>query len=429
MKEDFLHYIWKYRKYNHVNLTTTRGERIEVMATGSQNTDAGPDFFNARLSIDEQLWAGTVEIHLRSSHWYLHNHETDAKYENVILHVVWEDDVDIYRRDNTPIPTLVLKNITDRSSFRNYQRLINGNKSFINCEKQLEDVPYGIVKNWMDTLFIKRFEAKSAVIMEELKRSGNDWEATLFRLLMKNFGLKVNADAFYNAASLLDFSVVRKTRHDILDLEALLFGTCGLLSVSDVNDEYLMAQKGRYAYLRRKYQLEEYQGIRPVFFRLRPLNFPTIRISQLANLYATYPNLFSLLLKAQSKKELYGIFDIGVCDYWKTHYTFGKRSGTTLKKMSSNFIDLLIINTIAPLKFCYARFNGRNDDHLMRKLLFSIKPEKNRIVDHYEALSVPSGSAAESQSLLQLYHHYCTVNKCLDCAVGNHLIKGKLNSQ
>ena len=337
--------------------------------------------------------------------------------------------MDVYRRDNTPIPTLALKSIADRSSFRNYQRLINGNKNFINCEKQLEDVPYGVLKSWMDVLFIKRFEAKSAVITDELKRSGNDWEATLFRLLMKNFGLKVNADAFYNVASSLDFPIIRKTRHDILELEALLFGASGLLSVDDVNDEYLMTQKGRYAYLKRKYQLRDYEGIRPVFFRLRPVNFPTIRISQLANLYATHPNLFSLILKAQSKKELHKIFNVGVSDYWKTHYTFGKRSGTTLKKLSSNFVDLLLINTVAPLKFCFARFNGRNDDNVMHELLFSIKPEKNSVIQEYEALSVPAGSAAESQSLLQLYHHYCTANKCLDCAVGNHLIKGKFSPQ
>ena len=420
MQEDFLHYIWKYQIFSALSLQTTRGEVVAINNIGQHNHNSGPDFFNAQLIINEQLWAGNVEIHVKSSDWYVHHHEIDNAYDNVILHVVWEHDTEIFRKDNSEIPTLELKHYVDKNLLNTYQKLIQS-KSWINCEGHFNEVDDFLFNNWLERLFIERLEQKSEVIEDLLERSNNNWEDVLFKMLLKNFGLKVNGEAFLSLANSIDFSVVRKLRNDTLDMEALLFGQSNLLE-GDAQDGYYIDLKNNYGFLKQKYGLDNL-GVLPLqFFRLRPPNFPTIRLSQFANLCDVRPNLFSNIIESKTKDQIYDLFNIGVSSFWQNHYTFSKTSKTAKKVLTKSFIDLIIINTIIPIKFCYAKFQGKSIDENLFQLIKQIKIENNSTISKFLELKNIEKNALNSQALLRLKHHYCDKNKCLHCAIGNSLI-------
>lgn len=397
-----------------------RDETIAILKLGEHNHNSGPDFFNAQLSIDGQLWAGNVEIHLKSSDWYVHGHEKDKAYDNVILHVVWEHNTEVFRSDNSVIPTLELKPLVNRNLINNYKALLQS-KSWINCEAHYPEVDEFVLNNWIERLYIERLERKSNDILKMLEDSQNDWEAVLFKMLLKNFGLKVNGESFLSLANSLDYSVVRKLQHNILDMEALLFGQAGLLE-DDIQEAYFLDLKKRYQFLVQKFKLNN-QGVSPLqFFRLRPPNFPTIRISQFANLYATEHQLFSKLINATTVDDLYLLFSKTVTEFWTTHYTFKTDSKPSKKNISKSFIDLLIINTIIPLKFCYAKAKDENIEQKLFDLIKSIKIEKNSIVEKFLQMRAMEKNTLSSQALLQLKTFYCDKNKCLQCAIGNSLI-------
>ena len=422
MNEDFLHYLWKFKKFPFHNLKTTQNEFIEIIQVGEHNFNSGPDFFNARLKIDDQLWAGNVEIHLKSSDWYLHNHENDDNYKNVILHVVWDHDVEIFRNKNIPIPTLELKNIVSETLLVKYHNLINQNRKFINCENDIAHFDPFLLKNWIERLYLERLEDKAKSISLELKRSNNDWEAVLFKMLLKNFGLKVNGDSFYSIGNSIDYAVIRKLWNNQTQLEAVLYGLAGFLN-QNCHDVYFLQLKEEYLYLKNKFQLSE-KGINtPKFFKLRPSNFPTIRLSQISSLIVNNQNLFSKIIHINELSEFYDLFNVQTSEYWKNHYTFGKESSHSSKKLTKSFVDLLIINTILPLKFCYAKFIGSEIDESIIRLINSVKGEENNIIGNFTALGLKIGSALDTQALLQKYNNYCTKNKCLQCVVGNYLIK------
>lgn len=421
MQEDFLHYIWKHKAFDSTVLKTTKEESIQILNLGQHNHNAGPDFFNAQLNIGEQLWAGNVEIHLKSSDWYVHNHETDKAYDNVILHVVWEHDTEIFRKDNSEIPTLELKHVVDLSLIHQYQKLLQS-KSWINCESNFADINDFLFNNWLERLYIERLERKSESIKKELKESNNDWEAVLFKMILKNFGLKVNGEPFLTLANSIDFSIIRKVKSDILDLEALLFGQSGLLFDENIEDAYYLDLNHRYGFLKQKFKLNN-QGVLPLqFFRLRPPNFPTIRLSQFSNLYSLKQNLFSQLIQFKRKEEFYEFFNIGVTTYWTTHYTFSKTSKAFKKLLTKSFIDLIIINTLIPLKFSYAKSQGKSVEEEVFQLIKEIKIENNSIVSKFLDLKEIDKNALNSQALIQLKYGYCDKNKCLQCAIGNSLI-------
>lgn len=424
MQEDVLHYIWKHKAFDSALLKTTKGEDIDIVQLGQHNDNAGPDFFNAQLRISGQLWAGNVEIHIKSSDWYVHHHEMDKAYDNVILHVVWEHDTEIYRKDNSEIPTLELKDYVDKSLMDNYQRLMLS-RSYINCEMHFPEVDQFLLNNWLDRLYIERLERKSEVIQQLLKASNNDWEAVLFKMLLKNFGLKINGDAFLSLANSIDFSVVRKLQNNVLDLEALLFGQSNLLTDTNIMDNYYIDLRHRYGYLKQKYNLNS-DGVLPIkFFRLRPPNFPTVRLSQFANLYSLEQNLFSKVMDLKTIDRFYKFFNKGVTGFWMTHYTFGKTSKVSKKLMTKSFIDLLIINTLIPLKFSYAKTFGKSIEEDVFKLVRAIKIENNSVVSKFMELKPMEKNALTSQAILQLKQNYCENNKCLQCAVGNSLIVKK----
>lgn len=421
MKEDFLHYIWKYKKFDVLNLKTTLGETVNLVSVGQHNLNSGPDFFNAQLEIEKQLWAGNVEIHIKSSDWFVHHHEVDKAYDNVILHVVWEHDTEVFRKDNTQIPTVELKSIVSQEVLQNYQRLFNKTQKWINCESDFAQVDDFLLNNWLERLYFERLERKSDEIETLLKQSTNNWEAVLFKLLAKNFGLKVNGDSFSSLANSFEFSVFRKSQSKLMSLEALFFGQLGLLE-NDVQEPYVLELQNEYQFLSQKFMLSQ-QGVIPLqFFRLRPPNFPTIRLSQFAKLYYMEHNLFSKVINASSLKEFYQLFSVPTSTFWETHYTFSKESKQSIKKTTKAFVDLLLINTIIPLKFSYAKHQGKMVNEEIVSLMQQLTSEKNSIVNKFNSLKKVSTSALQSQALLQLKNEYCIKNKCLQCAVGNALI-------
>ena len=421
MQEELLHYVWQHKKFNTLNLKTTHKDSVSIVSVGQHNLNAGPDFFNAQLNIGEQLWAGNVEVHIKSSDWYVHNHETDSAYDNVILHVVYEHDTEIYRKDNSVIPTLELKAFINKDVLHNYQKLFANQNKWINCESDFAAIPELTLNNWLERLFFERLERKAKTIDELLIASKNDWEAVLFKLLAKNFGLKVNGEAFFSLAKSIDFSVVRKLQSKPEQLEALFFGQAGLLN-DDIQDVYYLGLQKEYAFLKQKFGLTNTQVVPLQFFRLRPPNFPTIRLSQLAILYNKHNNLFSKVIATNTIDELYSLFKISTSEFWENHYTFSKVSKTSKKMLTKSFIDLLLINTILPLKFCYAKQKGKLNDEVILTIAQHITSEKNSIVNAFNNLKEVSTSALQSQALLQLKVEYCDKNKCLQCAIGNSLI-------
>ncbi|QKJ62784.1 DUF2851 family protein [Flavobacterium sp. M31R6] len=421
MKEDFLHHLWKFKKFDTLNLKTCNQEEITISNVGQYLELAGPDFFNAQITIGNQKWAGNVEIHVKSSDWYIHHHEKDAGYENVILHVVWEHDSEIYRSNNSEIPVLELKNYVSNDILNNYKKLLTP-KSWIFCEKQLKEIPQFTLINWQERLFFERLERKAKPILDLLESTNNDWEAVLFCLLAKNFGLNTNGEIFLKVAQSIPFSVIRRECFEVENLEALLFGSAGLLD-AEKEDEYFKDLKFRYFYLLHKYQIEK-SCIAPVqFFKHRPDNFPTIRLSQLANLYHKQQNLFSKISDLNSVEAIYEVFGVSVAPYWQTHYQFDKESPKKKKILSKSFMDLIVLNTILPLQFAYAKSQGKEISEDLIAILNDVEPENNSIIGKFTSFGLKSKNAFETQSLLQLKNEYCNKNKCLDCAIGMELLK------
>ncbi len=421
MREDFLHYLWKFKKFNSFDIKTSDGQDIIVHNVGQFLQLAGPDFFNAQISIGGQKWCGNVEIHVKSSDWYVHHHEKDQAYENVILHVVWEHDTEVYRKDNTVIPVLVLKNIISNGDLEKYKSLIIP-KTWIFCENEISKIDSFVISQWKLRLFFERLERKSKAIYSLLEKTNNDWEAVLFCVLAKNFGLNTNGELFFEVAKSIPFSIIRKESFEIENLEALLFGMSGLLE-SQSEDNYHNILKSRFSYLTQKYQLVKANFGSPHFFKLHPDNFPTIRLAQLAKLYHSHQNLFSKLTTYKSAKEIYELFDVGTSNYWDNHYNFDKESPRKIKRISKAFKNLLLINTLVPLRFAYSKSQGLEIEEDLILMLNEIAPEKNIIIDKFKTFGVEVSNALETQSLLQLKNEYCNYGKCLDCAVGMELLK------
>ena len=422
MREDFLHYLWKFKKFDVTDLKTSNGEEVVISSVGQYLKLAGPDFFNAQICIDEQMWAGNVEIHLKSSDWYVHHHETDPAYENVILHVVWEHDSSIFRKNNSEIPVLELRNYVSTEIVNSFQDLIS-QKSWIYCEKQISTVDGFIFEHWEERLFFERLERKSKNIEALLTEMKNDWESVLFCLLAKNFGLNTNGDLFLKVAQSIPFSIVRKEGYEMANLEALLFGKCGLLAV-EKEDVYYKDLSSRFEYLSTKYKFEKTVYELVQFFKLRPDNFPTVRLSQLADLYHREQNLFSKLIACDSAESIYQVMNVSTSDYWRNHYQFDKESPAKKKLLTKSFIDLIIINTIIPLQFTFAMSQGKDIADNLVDLLLEVAPESNAIVQKFASFGIKSKNAFETQSLLQLKNEYCNHGRCLECAVGMELMKG-----
>ena len=421
MKEDFLHYLWRNKKFDFLNLQTVNGEEIVIINSGSYLEVEGPDFFNAQLIIANQKWAGNVEIHLKSSDWYVHHHELDANYNNVILHVVWEHDIDVFRKNNANIPVLELKNYVSVLALEKYDLLFKS-KTWINCENNIHQIDSFVLKKWQERLFLERLETKTESVQNYLNESGNDWEATFFVFLTKYFGLNINGEAFYKIAKSIPFYIFRKEQNNLLNLEALLFGFANLLN-NEKEDVYFKELSNQWEYLKIKYKLNEDPYINLHFFKLRPDNFPTIRLSQLAFLYHLNSNLFSKAINIDRLEDFYKLFDSGVSEYWKSHYVFDNESKLKSKKLSKSFVNLLVINVVIPISFLYAKKRGKNNVDDLIEILIKIPSESNTIIDKFEFYKLKSNSAFDSQTFIHLKNEYCNCKKCLNCDIGLSLLK------
>ena len=422
MNEDFLQYVWRYKMFSKVDFKTTDNAHLYIIKSGLHNKNAGPDFLNAELKIDGQTWIGNVEIHLKASDWYLHNHEKDLNYDAVILHVVWENDVAIYMKNNKPIPTLVLKNFIDETVLNKYKNLFLAPTTWLPCKNAISTVDKFIFNNWKERLFFDRLERKSEEINTLLQEKNNNFEAVLFQLLIKNFGLKVNGNSFLRLAQSVDYSVIKKLSFHANQLAALLFGQAGFLE-EETEDDYQKELRKEYDYLKHKFKLNHIPKNEFSFFRMRPNNFPTIRIAQLVALFHKHQNLFSKLIALDNLEEFYELFTVVVNPFWQTHYNFDSISKKSPKKITTSFVDLLIINTIIPLQFLYQKSRGEVDEEFFLVLLKKMKPEKNSIISKFFEIGVSSKNAFDTQALLELKNNYCAPKRCLECAIGNTILK------
>ena len=423
MTEDLLHFIWKYKLLKPVDLYTTAQDRLLITKPGEHNTHAGPDFTDARIKLGDTEWAGTVEIHKKSSDWFQHNHHTNPAYDNVILHVVYEHDKEIYNSKQQVIPCFELKDFLLENVVANYENLYQ-NKQAILCGTLFKEVPDIITEPWLERMLVDRLETKTAFIEELYSFTKHNWEETFYVLLFKNFGFHVNGDAFLQIAKSLPLNILLKHANSSMQVEALLFGQSGLLP-DNLKDAYGQTLLKEYTYLKHKYGLTAIPH-HLKFLRLRPQNFPTIRIAQLANFVSKYQHTFSKIVEAKSIDEVKKLFEIHVSDYWKTHYTFDELSIYKEKHIGSLSIENIIINTVCPLLFFYGKV--KQEETMLEKALNwydELKPEKNHIVNLFEEISFKPRHAGHTQAILQLNNGYCAQKKCLQCSIGSSILRKK----
>ena len=417
MTEKLLQYLWNYKVFKHFDFKDIEGNSVEIIHFGKWNKNAGPDFLDAKIKINGLLLAGNIELHIRSSDWIFHNHSQDPNYQNIILHVVFFHNTEIHELTGKNVPTLELKDYIDENIFRKYEKLIE-EEEFIACENlfNTKKIPF----NFHEENILKKLDEKSSEFEHSLIRYKNNFEAVLFHSFAYSFGLKVNANIFRQIAESVDYSVINKIRQNPLQLEALLFGISGWLG--DPQDEPMKIWKREFEFIKAKFSISDLT-FHPKFLRLRPPNFPTIRLSQLSDLYK-HQNLFSKIMEAQNANQLYNIFgSIKASEYWDSHFNFGSISKVHPKTLSKEFIDLLILNTVLPLKYAYHRYHHEEIADEIIELYRSISAEKNNIITGWNKLGVEITNALESQSLI--YHHKtnCETKNCLACSIGFKLLK------
>lgn len=420
MNEMLLQYLWKHSLFNPGQLSSTEREAVIIIQPGLHNHDAGPDFLEAKIKIGKTLWAGNVELHMRTSDWHKHKHGSDARYRNIILHVVYEDDEPL---SGVSFPTLELKGHIDPQVVNRYRELMSLDKP-LPCAGQLEHIPGLVWEAWLDRMLAERWEQRLDEWHLLWLQAGKDWRTLLYYRLAANFGFHVNRDAFLELALSLPLNILVRHRGSLLQTEALLFGQSGLLP-ADGQDEHAQQLEKEYHFLRRKYQLTPMLAHRWKFMRLRPYNFPTIRIAQFAMLVHKSIELFARLIEIRESKTLLPLLDIHAGPYWDNHYRFGEVTARKqVKHLGREAIYNIIINTVAPMQYLYARLQGKSALHQSSlNLLQSLKPENNKVLRTWEATGIPAVDAAQSQALLHLFHQYCSHKRCLDCAVGNRLVR------
>ncbi|WP_109833068.1 DUF2851 family protein [Reichenbachiella versicolor] len=423
MRESFLHFIWQFQKYDPLNLSTSEGKSVEVYSLGQYNRNSGPDFLNAKLLVDDITWYGHVEIHLRSSDWKRHRHHHDEAYNNVIMHIVWEHDLDVSRQNGEKIPVIELKNRVKSDLLDKCNQLIKSPEP-IPCQDQLENIRQLEIISMMEQTGIFRLEKKSTLILDELEKNRGSWEETAYQLLAKNFGFKTNSEPFHKLSKILPHKILVKHRSSQRDIEALLFGIAGFLP-KESDNEYISELIHEYQFLSKKYNLVDYGMLKVEwkFMRMRPANFPTIRLSQIASFFIHNSKFFDQFINFNTIDEVKEMFESKPSIYWQTHYDIDRFSSKSNHGIGSSSINNLIINTVAPLLAAYSQKTGLSvymDKSI--ELLESIKPEKNNIIDSWNSLGLKAQNAFESQSLISLKNDFCLKKKCLSCKIGVSLI-------
>jgi hypothetical protein len=423
MKESFLHYIWQFQYFTKEALTTCEGHALTVFKTGLLNTHAGPDFQSAKIKIGILEWSGNIEVHVKASEWNDHKHFRDQAYDSVILHVVWVNDKPVFRSDGTPLPTLALKGRVDEWLLHSYEKLMESAQP-IPCANVIPSGDRLLIASMLDAALAQRLEAKATLVTEIVKRNNHDWEQTTFELLAKNFGFKVNSEPFQQLARSLSYKTVLKHADSLLQIEALLFGQGGFLE-SEVGDEYYQLLRREYRILKLKYSLTcDVKESQWRFLRLRPANFPTLRIAQFASVLFTVKNIFSVFAETEGSKAIKSLFSVHQSTYWKQHYQFNKQAKNPISGLGLLSMDNLIINTIAPILAAYGK--AQNDQDKIDKaiyLLQQLKPESNAIIRKWNILGIIPTNASDSQALIELYNNYCIPRKCIDCRIGSAILK------
>ena len=424
MHESFLYYIWQFQYFDKEDLKTTAGEKIQIFKPGILNTDSGPDFSNSKIKIGDLEWAGTVEIHTKASAWEDHHHDSDKAYDNVVLHVVWQNDKPVFRADKTVMPTLELQSLVAESLILEYKKLVN-NPASIPCEKTFPVVDELVKLSMLDKALMQRLESKATQVNQLLLHNQNDWEEITYQLLARNFGFKVNYDPFFQLSQAVPFKILLKHSDNLLQLESLLFGQAGFLDHA-LSEEYMKILQREYQLLAKKYSIANLQLNKSIwkYLRLRPANFPTLRIAQFSALFYERKNLFSQIIETENLQDLKSIFHVTPSEYWHHHYRFGHKTVRSLAGLGDSSIDNLIINTIVPMLVAY----GKNKDEQVfidRAVSFlqQTPPESNKIVKSWDELGLTTTSAFDSQGLIELHNNFCLKRKCLSCAIGSSILK------
>ncbi len=417
MTEKLLQFIWQFQYFNKSELVSDSGETVKIIFPGQDNTNQGPDFKNAKIKIQKTLWVGNVELHLKTSDWFKHHHQSDKNYANVILHVVWEND-----STANQVPVVELKSRVSKILLQRYEELMNSS-SFIPCEKMIHSVRDIIWKSWKERLLAERLLRKAKIVETYLQQNNYHWEETFWWLLARNFGMKVNTDAFEAMARSIPLTILSRQKNQIHQLEALLLGQAGLLE-DKFEEDYPQLLQREYDFQKNKHKLKPSPV--PLFFlRMRPGNFPTIRLAQLAMLVHDSAHLFSKIKDTNSIKDVKQLFDVTANDYWHYHYRFDEASSFKKKKLGDAMIDNIIINTVCPVLFAYGNYHDENNyKEKALKWLEQTTAETNSITKGFLKLNLENKNAYDSQALIELKNEYCNKKRCLECSVGNYLLKG-----
>lgn len=423
MKEDFLHYIWQYRLFGFENLVTTDGTPVSILHPGSRNPNAGPDFFNAKTVINHQPWAGNVEIHINGNDWNTHGHQHDPAYNNVILHVVFTNPITVYNERGRKIPTLVLEKRIPAAVIDRYAHL-EVNKNPVACHQMAHEVPPVILTSMLSKALIHRLERKSAEVLQVFESSGKSWEQTCYEIIAQNFGFQVNAQPFRQLARSLPVNILARYKQDVFFLEALLLGQAGFLDDTMPRDGYTTQLQKEYRYLQHKHRLTPLSATIWKFSRMRPANFPTIRIAQFAALIHHSRAMFSSIIENETLAELSVLFGHSPSPYWLEHYKPGVPSHYRNKTPGAGSNHSLIINTVVPLLFAYsiAREEPVFRDRAL-SFLENLPPETNAVTNRYREARFPLYHAFDSQAVLELHKTWCSAKKCLHCSIGVHVLK------
>ncbi len=422
LTERLLQFIWQFQYFNKQALVTTNDERLTIIHPGSYNTNQGPDFFGAKLKRGNTVWAGNIEIHINASDWLAHQHGADDNYNNVILHVVWKEDKKLNDANGTTIPTFVIEPHVSKLMLEHYQSLMH-EQGFVPCEHYLPVLSPLSWQSWLERLMLERLQTRAAIVFQKLEKTENHWEEVFWRLLARNFGMPVNADVFECMAQTIPVSVLAKHKNQIQQLEALLLGHANLLD-KESNDDYVLLLQREYSFLKSKYKLEKASGT-PIFLRMRPANFPTVRLAQLAMLVHQSEHLFSRVLEAKESGNIIRLLNVTANDFWHYHYQIHTTSSYKPKVLGEPMAENILINTVVPVVFAYGLYHNNQayKDKAMEWLM-QAKGEQNSIIQKWKSFGVTAENALQTQALLELKKQYCDRRKCLDCAVGNKILKG-----
>lgn len=422
MSEEFLHFIWQHKLYKPGMFYTSDDQFLEIIHPGLPNDHAGPDFFNAKIKLDGTLWAGNVEIHQRASDWFRHKHHNDLHYDNVVLHVVIDNDEQAYSRSGRILPAWEME--VDDALLNRYQRLY-AHSGWVACEGRTDVVPAIEINSWIERMVAEKLEHKVGGIESLLEAYNNDWAEAFYVILARNFGFGLNGEPFERLARQTSWKIVGRNADSQLKLEALFLGQGGFLEGLVFDDDHINHLAREYTVLRKKYNLEPLPQHLWKFLRLRPGNFPTIRLVQLAALFARRSSLFDVLLQCEELSQARELFQSEPLPYWDHHYRPGVKGGKKSKKLGRQAIDLIIINTVIPLFFAYGKLRGQPklEDRAI-EWLGGMPPETNRIVKKWSQIDdrFKACTAADSQGLVFLKRHYCDHHKCLRCRIGHKIV-------